>query len=171
MANSNYIKGRGYWMKVLGEPVDNYGKDGKEWTGDVTVDDEARAVLEAAGVADKIKNKDERGDFLAFKQKATRRNGESNRPITIVDARNRPWPQDVKIGNESLIELKFNVVPYPGKPSGLYPQAIRVLEHVPYERQEFAALPEDSEYVKNAPAAKPATPEGHIAGLDDDVDF
>ncbi len=169
MANSKYIKGKGYWLKVLGEPVDNYGKDGKEWTGDITVDGAAVAVLEEAGVRDKVRNKeDDRGDFLPFKQRANRRDGTPNRPITIVDARNRPWPQDVKIGNESIIELKFNVVEYPGKPSGLYPQAIRVLDLVPYERQEFAPLPEDSEYVKNAPEAKPQTV---LEALDDNVDF
>ncbi len=147
------MTGIGNWMKVLGDPVDNFAKDGKEWTFDFTPDADGLKTLKGVKLAGRIKNKDDdRGDFMAFKQKATRRDGSPNRPITIVDARNRKWPEDQKIGNGSKIEVKFSVKEYgAGIQAGVYPQAIRILEHVPYERQEFAPLPEESEYVQHAP--------------------
>jgi hypothetical protein len=46
--------------------------------------------------------------------------------------------------------VKFKVTDYgKGKPTGVYPQALRILELKPYVRQEFAPLPEDSQYVQN----------------------
>ena len=105
-------------------------------------------MFDELGIKAKLKNKgDERKTFIQFKQKANRADGSPNRPITVVDARDRPWDPDVKIGNNSLVEVKFNVVPYKTT-VGVYPQAIRILELVPYVRQEFAPLPEDSEFVK-----------------------
>lgn len=134
-------------MKVLGDPVPNYNRDGNEWTMDFTPDAEGKKLLKELKIADKIKNKgDERGDFIQLKQKETQANGKANFPITVVDARNRPWDPNVKIGNGSTVEVKFKVVPYPGKPTGVYPQAVRVLELIPYVRQEFAPLPEDNQY-------------------------
>lgn len=56
----------------------------------------------------------------------------------------------MKIGNGSYVEVKFKVVPYKTT-VGVYPQAIRVLELVPYVRQEFAPLPEDNEFVQKVP--------------------
>jgi hypothetical protein len=80
-------------------------------------------------IADKIKNKgDERENFIQLKQKEKQANGKANFPITVCDARNRPWDHNVKIGNGSTVEVKFKVVEYPGKPTGVYPQAVRVLD-------------------------------------------
>jgi hypothetical protein len=150
MANYNYMTGKAHWVKILGDPVPNYGRDGFEWTFDFVPDEQGMDLVKELKITDKLKDKsDERGKFLAFKQKATRANGKSNDPITVVDARNRPWDPDVKIGNGSTVEVKFNVVDYgKGKPTGVYVQAVRVLEHVPYVRQEFAPLPEDSPFLE-----------------------
>lgn len=157
MANIHYLTGTGHWMKVLGPPVPNYARDGFEWTLDFTPDEEGLAKIAELGLNKKLKNKsDERGDFLALKQKEKTVAGKLNDPITVVDARNRLWdPQIVNgkatnlIGNGSKIEVKLDVVDY-GKamPTGLYVRAIRVLDRVPYVRQEFAPLPEDNEYVQ-----------------------
>lgn len=146
----HYITGIGNWMKVLGDPVPNYGRDGNEWTFDFTPDKEGLALLKELKIDDKLKKKgDERGTFITFKQKETQANGKANFPITVVDARNRPWDPSVKIGNGSTVEVKFKVVDYgKGKPTGVYPQAIRVLDHKVYVRQEFAPLPEDNEFVQ-----------------------
>lgn len=153
MANIHYLTGTGHWMKVLGPPVPNYARDGYEWTFDFTPDAESLAKIKELGLAKKLKNKDDaRGDFLALKQKELTSKGKKNDPITVVDARNRIWDPDVKIGNGSTIEVKIDVVDY-GKamPTGVYVRAIRVLDLVPYVRQEFAPLPEDSEYVQKIP--------------------
>lgn len=121
----------------------------------MSLDKAGVTLMKELGIGNKVKNKgDERGDFIQFKQKAIRADGTPNRPITVVDARNRPWDPKIvngevtnKIGNKSLVEVKFNVVEYKTT-TGVYPQAIRILELVPYVRQEFAPLPEDSEFVK-----------------------
>jgi hypothetical protein len=152
----NYMIGTVNWAKVLGDPVPNYNRDGREWTFDFTPDKDGLALVKKLKIADKMKNKgDERGDFIQFKQKEMQTNGKPNFPVTVVDAKNMPWDPklDAKgkptnlIGNGSTIEVKFRVVDYGvGKPTGVYPQAIRVLEHKPYVRQEFAPLTEDSQY-------------------------
>jgi hypothetical protein len=150
MANIHYLTGVGHWMKVLGDPVPNYARDGYEWTLDFTPDAESLDKVRELGLEKKLKNKgDDRGDFLALKQKEKTVKGKLNDPITVVDARNRLWDPDVKIGNKSKIEVKLDVVDY-GKamPTGLYVRAIRVLDLVPFVRQEFAPLPEESEYVQ-----------------------
>lgn len=151
MAQFNYITGKAYWAKVLGPPVPNYNRDGNEWTFDFTPDEEGLKMIEELGIKDKMKYKaDERGDFIQFKQKELRADGKANFPITVCDARNRPWDPNTKIGNGSTVEVKFKVVDYgKGKPTGVYPQAIRVLEHLPFVRQEFAPLPEDNKYYQN----------------------
>jgi hypothetical protein len=144
-------------MKVLGPPVPNYARDGFEWTLDFTPDAEGLAKLKELKLDKKLKNKDDaRGDFLALKQKEKTTKGKMNDPITVVDARNHIWDPNVKIGNGSLIEVKLDVVDY-GKtmPTGLYVRAIRVLDLVPYVRQEFAPLPEDNEFVQKVPEVFP----------------
>lgn len=149
IANIHYFTGQLHWAKVLGDPVPNYNRDGNEWTFDFTPDD-LDAVKAIEPLAKKIKNKgDERGDFIQLKQKETTSTGKRNRPITVVDARNRPWNPAVKLGNKTLAEVKIDIVPYKTT-TGVYPLAIRVLELVPYVRQEFAPLPEDSEYAAKA---------------------
>jgi hypothetical protein len=162
----HYVIGKTYWTKVLGDPVPNYNRDGNEWTFDFQPDADGVKLFEELGIKNKMKNKkDERGDFIQFKQKELQANGKKNFPITVVDARNQPWNPDAKIGNGSTVEVKFKVVPYgPGKPTGVYPQAIRVLEHNEYVRQEFAPLPEDNKYYQNFGAVVEDAGEDAIEG-------
>jgi hypothetical protein len=159
MANYIYLTGEIYWAKILGEPVANYNRDGNEWTFDFEPDAESLKVLLDNGLEEKIKGRgynhgrtgqySERSPFVRFVQKELRSNGKKNDPIAVVDALNRPWDPETKIGNESVVEVKANVADYgKGKPKGLYPQAVRVLEHKPFVRQEFAPLPEDSVYLR-----------------------
>lgn len=149
IANIHYFTGKAFWAKVLGDPVPNYNRDGNEWTFDFTPDD-IDALKAVPELAKKVKNKDdERGEFIQLKQKETTSKGKINRPITVVDARNRPWNPSVKIGNGSTVEVKIDIVPYQST-VGVYPLAIRVLDLNPYVRQEFAPLPEDSEYARKA---------------------
>lgn len=151
MAQYHYMIGRINWAKLLGDPVPNYNRDGNEWTVDFSPDDDGIKLMEELGIDNKLKHKgDERGTFITFKQKELRANGKRNDPVVVCDARNRPWDPEVKIGNDSLGEAKFRVVEYgKGKPVGVYLQALRVLEHKPFVRQEFSPLPEDSKYLQN----------------------
>jgi hypothetical protein len=151
----HYMIGTVNWAKVLGDPVPNYGKDGFEWTFDFTPDEDGLVLMKKLKIADKLKNKgDERENFIQFKQKEKQASGKANFPITVVDAKNMPWDPKLDaqgkptnlIGNMSVCEVKFKINEYPGKPTGVYPQALRVLEHKPYVRQEFAPLSEDSKY-------------------------
>lgn len=160
MANYMYFTGKVNWAKVLGDPVPNYAKDGKEWTFDFVPNDESLKEMIKNGLKDKIKGRGyntgrtgqyaDRDPFVRLVQKEFRTDGKRNDPIVVCDARNRIWDNDVKIGNESLAEVKVNVVDYgKGKPTGMYPQAIRILELVPYVRQEFAPLEEGNPYLDN----------------------
>jgi hypothetical protein len=160
MANTYVIRGKGNWMKILGAPVLNYAGDGKEWTMDITPDEEGIATLREVGLADRLKNKgDDRGEFIPFRQREKRMDGTLNRPVSVVDADGNPWPQDKLIGNGSTVDVKFEVKDYgKGKKAGVYPQAVRVLEHKPYQRVEFAPLNEDDDFFK-APLEE-AAPEG-----------
>jgi hypothetical protein len=148
--NSFTIRGKAHWAKVLGEPVNNYAGDGREWTLDLTPDEKGVELLKELGIDSRLKNKDdERGDFIAFRQREKRMDGSLNKRISVSDKSGEPWPQDKLIGNGSVVDLKFNFKDYgKGKYPGVYPQAIRVLEYVPYQAVEFAPLDEDDPYAE-----------------------
>jgi hypothetical protein len=152
MAKKNVytIRGIAHWAKVLGDPVPNYGGDNREWTIDLTPNEEGKALLERLGLGKRLKNKgDEREDFIQFRQREKRQDGSLNRRISVVDLEGEPWRQDRLIGNGSTVDLKFEHKDYgEGKHPGLYPQAIRVLELAEYRRQEFAPLDENDPYNK-----------------------
>jgi hypothetical protein len=166
--NSHTIRGTAHWAKVLGDPVPNYSGDNREWTIDLTPDEDGLAKLKELGIEDRLKNKDDdRGDFIQFRQREKRMDGSLNKRINVVDAAGEAWPQDKLIGNGSVVDVRFDYRDYgAGKKPGVYPQAIRVLEHAEYQRVDFAPLHEDDPYAK--PAAKP---EGHIEGFDPEDDF
>lgn len=152
MAVYNYATGTINWAKILGDPVPNYNRDSYEWTFDFYPDKAALALFKELKIDNKMKEDKAGNKFLRFTQKEKQANGKANFPITVVDARNRPWDPTVKIGNETKGEVKFKVIEYgKGMPTGVYPQAVRVLEHKEYVRQEFAPLPEDNEYVQALP--------------------
>lgn len=157
MARKNVytIRGVANWAKILGDPVDNYAKDGKEWTMDITPDKDGMKTIEDLGLTKKIKNKeDDRGDFIQFRQRATRLDGSQNRRISVSDAAGHPWPDNELIGNGSVVDVKFEFKDYgEGKHPGVYPQAVRVLDHKAYERVEFAPLAQTDPYAGKVGAA------------------
>lgn len=156
-----YIRGSAYWAKILGDPVWNYGKDAKEWKIDVTLDAKAQKALKDAGVADRIKDKDdERGKFISLRQRELRADGAPNQPIRVVDNENNPWSPSVLIGNGTPVDVKIEVRDYgKGKKHGVYIRAVRVLELKPYTAQEFAPIGEDDEFFgKESPLKGMAAP-------------
>jgi hypothetical protein len=152
------FRGKAQYAKVLGEPMLNYNKDGKEWKIDVVFADEKGIKAEAKklGIADRVKQKDTYMDgqpYMTFKQAEYKRNGEANERIKITDILGNPWPQDKLIGNGSDIDVKFVVVDYgPGKKHGIYIRSIRVLKLVEYSKQEFDDIPDDDEFAAEAKA-------------------
>lgn len=177
-----YLRGKLFWAKVLGEPVDNYNKDGKEWVFDLALDDDGVKQAKALKVLN-IKDKDDdRGKFITLKQKATRADGTPNQPIRVLDAAGKPWNEEQKLGNETVADVKFEIRDYgKGKYPGIYPRAIRVLDHKEFASQEFAPLASDDEFFGKASKLEkdigyvPSKDEflGHTADddLNDDVPF
>jgi hypothetical protein len=185
LANSttHVIRGTLHWAKVLGRPRLNTYTEENEWSVDVTPDAAGVAELERIGVLDKMKAP-KKGDtrkekFISFRQREMRedrKTGEriANQPIKVVDVRGQAWPDNKLIGNGSVADVKFTVKDNgKGKPKGVYIQAIRVLELVEYEMQDFAPLSEDDEFFagENAKNSEETKSKAFEADLDDDVPF
>lgn len=188
MANAKeivYLRGKAYWFKALGDPVDNYNKDGKEWIFDLSLDDDGVKQVKSIKVQGKtafnLKDKDdERGQFVTLKQRAERRDGTPNKPIRVMDANGREWNQNKKLGNGSDIDVKIEVIDFgKGMFAGVYPRAVRVLNPIEYQSQEFEPLSEDDEFYSKAQEYTQSPEEdaqfkrdfgGHTADLDDDID-
>jgi len=149
------IRGKANYAKILGDPVLNYNKDGKEWKMDLLITNkDSLKELKAAGIADRIKRKEGYLDgepFLSFKQAEYRRDGVTkNDPIPVIDIKGSAWDDEKLIGNGSDVDVKFAVIDYGvGKKSGVYIRGVRVLNLVPYEGSGFAAISEDDEFFQN----------------------
>lgn len=149
------IRGKVNYCKFLGDPRPDYDKTGLEWTSDlyeIEDIDNVMSRLKKLGVKKTLKEKDtylNGSPYLTLKQKATRANGKPNDPVRIVDAKGKPWPEDVDIGNGSTVDVKCEVWDFgPKRFKGFYPKAMRVLEHVPYVKKEddFAPLSDDDDF-------------------------
>ena len=98
MANKNQtfvIRGKASYAKILGDPVPNYDKSGKEWKMDLQITDkETIKELKAAGIGDRVKTKDNYlsgSPFMTFKQAEYRKDGVTkNEHIKIVDLDEEP---------------------------------------------------------------------------------
>lgn len=147
-----YLRGKAYYAKVLGPPVLNYAKDGKEWTIEISLTDGGVKQLTALGLKDRIKNKgNELGNYISLKQKELRFDGTPAEPIEIVDINDRPWDQSKKIGNKSDVDVRLTIKKAtPGKKEGVYLKKMRVLSLVPYESNDFPPITEDDEFFGKA---------------------
>ena len=152
------VVGKSYYAKVLGDPPPAYDPTETEWSIDVTVDAEARKNLEELGLDHKIQSPthnmrgEERGkphesgsEFIKFSRRGEKQDGTPAKPIRIIDKQKNPWPEDKLIGNGSKVAVSFavNEGEYRGKPwkkPGIL--GIMVLDHVPYEKDEFDAFVE-----------------------------
>lgn len=179
---THVIRGRLDWAKVLGAPILNTYSEEKEWSVDVTPDDKSKAEAKRLGMKLRTpKGNDKRKeDFLSFRQREFRndpKTGEKvkNDPIHVVDVKGEPWDPSAKIGNGSVADVKFTKRDYGvGKPKGFYIKAIRVLEHVSYETQEFAPLSADDEFFASPEdnlAAPDSSDDAAVDDLDDDIPF
>jgi hypothetical protein len=155
------FRGEIHWAKIFGPPRPNYNKDGKEWTFDFIPDDakEAKADLKSAGVADRLKTREDRFEgrsYLSFKQKEFRADGKTpNEPIRVVDASGADWDPSVELGNGTKVDVKFVVIDNgPGKFAGIYPRSIRVLALKEFKRQDFEPISEEDEFYEAAKEAE-----------------
>lgn len=155
-------RGKLQYAKVLGEPIDNYAKDGKEWKFDFVPNDQEGATkeLKALGVGDRLRSK-EKADgeamydglkCLSFKHRATKADGSPNDPIKVRTATGKPWPDDeILLGNDTVADVTFVVIDNgKGRFKGVYPRSIRVLDLVPYTKQGETPLDESDEYYEKA---------------------
>jgi len=154
-------RGKLQYAKVLGDPVDNYAKDGKEWRFDFIPNDQENAAreLRRLGVGDRLRTKEDaegnlRYDgqaFMTFKQKALKADGTPNKPIRVITINGKEWPQNVLLGNGTVADVTFVVIDYGrGRFKGVYPRTIRVLDLVPYTNNQEGPLPPDDEYAMSA---------------------
>lgn len=176
-----YLQGKLYWFKALpGQLHDNYAEDGKQWAFEFEPDENSTAIIIENGLKDRLKtgekkdgtmrkNYEGRSPFLVLKRPELKEDGTKNEPIRIVDAANQPWQPKMSIGNETVADVKVSIVDYgTGKFKGLYPLAIRVLEHVQFVQNDFEDLPEDDERVQKA--KNELTQFNKDFGLDEDDD-
>lgn len=180
MANKRttlYLHGTIHWAKIFGAPRPNYDGDAREWTFEFEPDEDSLALLEEHGLGDRVKDKshkkgyENRGRIITLKRGEFRFDGERNEPIRVVDAADAEWTGAL-VGNGSEVDVKVNVVDYgPRKRSGIYPQAIRVLDLVEFEREEFAPLPKDDKRRQAAEAKRQQVLDDFGDDDEDDVPF
>jgi hypothetical protein len=146
------IQGTAYWAKIVGEPQPGFDKSQKEWSLDLSVNDDTVAKLKAEGLGPKIKNKqDDRGNFISFKRKQIRADGSFAQPIPIKDAKGQDWDGKTLIGNGSLVNVMFliNDTEYKGKkfkkPGILKVQVVKLVEYEGGEREEFPEYDESGQ--------------------------
>lgn len=164
-----YMQGKLYWAKIFGSPRPNYNNDGREWTFEFEPDDNGLALLKEHKLTDRLKEREGRNPYIILKRKEFDYEGKPNEHIRVVDAANHRWNDKTLIGNESLADVKVQIVDYgKGKKQGIYPVAIRVLEHVQYESNDFEALDEDDPRVKKANANYTAPDFEKDFGMDED---
>lgn len=173
-----YLTGKLYWAKVFGAPRTNYNEDGREWTFEFEPDADSVAALTERGLGDRVKlgkkadgtfkrGYEDRLPYMNLKRPELDFEGKPNEHIRVVDAANQEWTGG-KIGNETEADVKVNIVDYgAGKKKGIYPQAIRVLELVPFVSEEFAPLDASDPRVQKAKAK--ADDFRKDFGLDDNV--
>lgn len=184
------IRGKLNYAKILGAPVDNYERNGKEWKMDLIPLDEAKArdQLKRAGISDALKQKEEYLDgtpYIPLKQRAEKKDGSKNESPRVEDITGEPWPQDKLLGNGTIADVKIRVADYgKGLKKGKYINGVRVLEHVSYAKPVFEELDKDDPYYQKANAAAKAKQEQmddegeeqedtneDRSDLDDDVPF
>ena len=151
------------YFRLIGEPHDNYNKDGKEWTCNFILNPEHLSVCRENGMAKayvktsrKVQGEvQEVPPFVKFTKKAHGADGSPKEPITVLDRTAQPWDASVNVGNGDKADIivnlnEVNMGPNKGKLKP-YISKVVIKEHVPY-------IPDDGiEYdvaEDNGPAAE-----------------
>lgn len=133
---------------------------GKSWNVEVYPTPEGQKVFDEAAISLRpIKKPIFAGETgYKFKRHPEKNGWEYSAPV-VVDKDNNPWPNDVAIGNGSLVEINVCVYDTRGGlgPKGHRLQSVKVLEHVPYVR-ENAPAPSQQQIKTNENKRVPNTP-------------
>lgn len=189
------LRGKLHWARLMGAPRPHTGNPkydkGPYWSTDLTPDEKSLELMKKFGITDKLRDpeeirrkakkqgkeskEDRKEDFISLKVLQKKKDGSNNNPPKIIDIHGNKWPEGKLLGNETIADLKVKIVDYgSASEKGVYLQATRVLDHVPYESDEFETLSEDDEYFAKATEAKTAGEDEAPVGddeLDDDVPF
>lgn len=164
------IRGKASYAKILGDPVLNFSKDGKEWKMDVKINKDTVKELTGYGIKDKIKTKEGYLDgepHLTFKQAEFQKSGKPNEPIKVTDILGNPWNDKELIGNDSDVDIKFVIIDYgAGKRKGMYIRSVRVLKLVPFNKADFGKVDETDEFYLLAKEAEAKALAEHTAMVD-----
>jgi hypothetical protein len=134
------IEGKTKWFKAIGEPRDNYNKDGREWSFQIAIGSAEKLLFRQQKVKKSIKFDEELGDYVTVNLPELNKKEKPNRKIRVVDSDGADWPEDKWVGNMSTIKATIEIEPYSFKNrdgdtiSGakLIPTKIEIVEHVPY---------------------------------------
>ncbi|MBV1928227.1 MAG: hypothetical protein KUG81_01780 [Gammaproteobacteria bacterium] len=141
------MQGTAYWAKVLKDPKPGYDGNEREWSIDIAIDKDTAKLWKEQGIGKRIKNKgDEKGDFVTLKRKEFKYDGETrNQPIRVVDAKKKPWDQEVLIGNGSKVAVNYSIndTKFGQQPCLLALQVIDLVEYEGGDREEFGTYNED----------------------------
>lgn len=169
-----FATGKIYWAKIFGKPRPNYDGDANEWTLEFEPDDVS--FLKEHKLLDRLKDRNgEREPYLILRKSEFNKDGEKNEPIRVYNENDEAWG-DKLIGNESRADLKLVIADYgKGKKKGIYVNAIRVTELVPYASNEFGgmdAAKSPAKAPKSAGTQKaPAKKTEDLEDLDDEIPF
>lgn len=143
------IQGPIYWAKITGKPQPGYDKRQLEWSFDIGLTPEAKTKVQELGVAEYIRPAEGKngkvhiaGEHMKFKRREINADGSQAKPFRVVDSAGNPWPEDKRIGNGSIVNVKF-AVNEKRDGSGLKPSAIaiQVWEYKPFEGGEEDQFP------------------------------
>jgi hypothetical protein len=169
------VRGELYWAKITGDARPYTGNPkydkGPNWSVDIIPDAASRKTIKAAGIEGKLRNgsdNDTRKEtFLTLRHLLNRPDGKQNDPPVVKDAAGNPWTKGL-IGNGSIGDIKIKVKDYgSGSDKGAYYQAARILQHVPYESNDFAPLSEDDEFFASGTSEDEADSKGFSPESDD----
>lgn len=171
-----FATGKIYWAKIFGTPRPNYDGDAREWTLEFEPDDVS--FLKEHKLLDRLKDKHEdRPPYLVLRKSELNKDGDKNEPIRVYNEDNEAWDDNKMLGNGTVADVKLVIADYgKGKKKGIYVNAIRVTDYVPYISNEFAGM--DTKGAKSAAgstgaAKKPSTKAkaADLEDLDDDMPF
>jgi len=105
-------EGQVKWFKALGEPRENFNKDGYEWSFQISVGSAEKLLFRQNKVKKSIKFDEELGDFVNLSLPAADKKGNPNKPIKVEDGDGVDWPSDKWIGNGSKVKVTCKLDSY-----------------------------------------------------------
>jgi len=137
------IQGPIAWAK-LGAPQPGYTKSELEWSFEVGLSEDNQKRFRDQEIGDYIKpavNKNGKEhvlgmDYVKFSRKAKKRDGTDAQPIRLVGPDGKDWPANKKLGNGTIVNVKYalNEKASGGMKPGVL--AVQVWEYKPYEGEE-----------------------------------